>query len=64
MSAIGPISLSSQLQKRGDGKVSFVVLEGEGEREVEVALGNRLQISPQIAGAIKAIPGVVDVEMF
>jgi DNA polymerase-3 subunit alpha len=30
--------------------------------EVEVKLPGRYQVSPQIAGAIKAIPGVVTVE--
>jgi DNA polymerase-3 subunit alpha len=30
--------------------------------EVEVKLAGRFKISPQIAGAIKAVPGVVQVE--
>jgi DNA polymerase-3 subunit alpha len=30
--------------------------------EVEVKLPGRFKVSPQIAGAIKAVPGVVQVE--
>ncbi|GAB4072449.1 DNA polymerase III subunit alpha [Ancylobacter sonchi] len=49
---------------RGDGEVAFVLLLGErGETEVEVKLPGRFGLSPQIAGAIKAVPGVVAVEM-
>ncbi len=33
-------------------------------REVELALGNKFTVTPQIKGAIKAIPGVVDVQDF
>ena len=32
------------------------------ETEVEVRLPGRFKVSPQIAGAIKAVPGVVDVQ--
>jgi DNA polymerase-3 subunit alpha len=45
----------------GDGEVSVVLLLGEGT-EVEVKLPGRFKVSPQIAGAIKAVPGVVQVE--
>ena len=31
-------------------------------REVEIALGNKFTVTPQIKGAIKAISGVVDVQ--
>ncbi|MBB3770461.1 DNA polymerase-3 subunit alpha [Angulomicrobium tetraedrale] len=48
---------------RGDGEVAFVLLLGEhGATEVEVKLPGRFALSPQIAGAIKAVPGVVAVE--
>ncbi len=39
----------------------MVLLLGEGA-EVEVKLPGRFKVSPQIAGAIKAIPGVVEVQ--
>ncbi|HET9687981.1 MAG TPA: DNA polymerase III subunit alpha, partial [Pseudolabrys sp.] len=45
----------------GDGEVSVVLLLKRGT-EVEVKLPGRFKVSPQIAGAIKAVPGVVQVE--
>jgi len=45
----------------GDGEVSVVLLLKQGT-EVEVKLPGRFKVSPQIAGAIKAVPGVVQVE--
>jgi DNA polymerase III subunit alpha len=43
------------------GEVALVLMLGEGT-EVEVKLPGRFKVSPQIAGAIKAVPGVVAVE--
>jgi DNA polymerase III subunit alpha len=34
----------------------------DGGTEVELRLPGRFKVSPQIAGAIKAVPGVVTVE--
>ncbi len=48
-------------QANGDGEVSVVLLLDRGA-EVEVKLPGRFKVSPQIAGAIKAVPGVVQVE--
>jgi DNA polymerase-3 subunit alpha len=45
----------------GDGEVSVVLMLGNGN-EVEVKLPGRFKVSPQIAGAIKAVSGVVTVE--
>ncbi|HYA05464.1 MAG TPA: OB-fold nucleic acid binding domain-containing protein, partial [Xanthobacteraceae bacterium] len=45
----------------GDGEVSVVLLLRNGS-EVEVKLPGRFKVSPQIAGAIKAVTGVVTVE--
>jgi DNA polymerase III subunit alpha len=45
----------------GDGEVSVVLMLDQGT-EVEVKLPGRFKVSPQIAGAIKAVPGVVQVE--
>jgi DNA polymerase-3 subunit alpha len=39
----------------------MVLMLREGT-EVEVKLPGRFKVSPQIAGAIKAIPGVVEVQ--
>jgi DNA polymerase-3 subunit alpha len=51
----------SRAQANGDGEVSVVVMLERGT-EVEVKLPGRFKVSPQIAGAIKAVPGVVQVE--
>jgi DNA polymerase-3 subunit alpha len=44
-----------------DGEVSMVLMLGN-RSEVEVKLPGRFKVSPQIAGAIKAVTGVVTVE--
>ncbi len=46
---------------RPDGDVSMVLMLAEGS-EVEIKLPGRFKVSPQIAGALKAVPGVVQVE--
>jgi DNA polymerase-3 subunit alpha len=48
---------------RGDSRVSLVVIENNGEMEVEMMLRQRYRMTPQFASAIKAIPGIVDVEL-
>jgi len=44
-----------------DGDVSLVMML-DLETEVELKLPGRFKVSPQIAGAIKAVSGVVDVQ--
>jgi DNA polymerase III subunit alpha len=39
----------------------ILILE-DGATEVEIRLPGRFKVSPQISGAIKAVPGVVDVQ--
>jgi len=56
--------LSSIVNTRGDGRVSFVVIQNNGEREIEVQLKERYKLSPQIASAMKAVAGVEDVELY
>lgn len=56
-------SVQQRLRDRGEGEVSLVLILDQGEREVEVKLPGRYQVSPQIAGALRAAPGVVHVEM-
>jgi DNA polymerase-3 subunit alpha len=46
---------------KSDGEVSLVLMLDRGA-EVEIRLPGRFNISPQIAGAIKAVPGVVAVQ--
>ena len=54
-------SIAKRLEPRGDGEVSIVLMLAQGA-EVEVKLPGRFKVSPQIAGAIKAVPGVMDVQ--
>jgi DNA polymerase-3 subunit alpha len=56
-----PAGPARSAQDKSDGEVSMVLMLGEGT-EVEVRLPGRFKVSPQIAGAIKAIPGVVEVQ--
>jgi DNA polymerase-3 subunit alpha len=53
--------VAKRLEPKGDGEVSMVLMLAAGT-EVEVKLPGRFKVSPQIAGAIKAVPGVVQVE--
>ena len=54
-------NVAKRLDPKGDGEVSMVLMLGE-DTEVEVKLPGRFNVSPQIAGAIKAVPGVERVE--
>ncbi len=55
--------LAEKLKGRAEGEVMLLLrLEGP-EREVEIKLPGRYPINPQVSGAIKAIPGVAEVEL-
>jgi DNA polymerase-3 subunit alpha len=54
--------VAKRLEGRGDGEVNLVLQLGGGA-EVEIRLPGKFKVSPQIAGAIKAVPGVVQVEV-
>ncbi|GJE17838.1 DNA polymerase III subunit alpha [Methylobacterium marchantiae] len=56
-------SVQQRLQVRGEGEVSLILILDGGDREVEVKLPGRYQATPQIAGALRAVPGVVQVEV-
>ena len=56
-------NLSPLLSKRGNSRVSFVVIQQNGAREVEVQLKERYAVSSQLQSAMKAVPGVLDVEL-
>ncbi|MBU0582828.1 MAG: DNA polymerase III subunit alpha [Alphaproteobacteria bacterium] len=56
-------TLAGQLTVKGEGQVSFVVIKGDAQGEVEIGLPDRYRISPQIASAMRAVPGVVEVEL-
>ena len=55
-------SIEERLRGRGEGEVSLVVMLGPREGEVEVKLPGRFAVSAAIAGALKAVTGVVAVE--
>ena len=54
-------SIAMRLANGGRAPVRLVMLQDKG-REVELSLGNKFTVTPQIKGAIKAIDGVVDVQ--
>ena len=54
-------SIGRMLGERGDGEVSIVAMTAN-RAEAEIRLPGKYKISSQIAGAIKAIPGIVAVE--
>jgi len=56
-------AISTQLTTRGEGQVSFIVIKEGGLGEIEVGLPERYRLSPQVAAAMRAVPGVVDVEL-
>ena len=56
-------SIAMRLGSDGRAPVRMI-LQMDSGREVEMSLGNKFAITPQIKGAIKAIQGVVDVHDF
>ena len=54
--------IARRLEPKGDGEVSMIVILEDGATEVEVRLPGKFKVSPQICGAIKAVPGVIDVQ--
>ncbi len=59
----GPLaSIAQRLTSRGEGEVSLVLLRGPDE--IEMRLPGKYHVSTEIAGALKAIPGIVSVEHF
>jgi DNA polymerase-3 subunit alpha len=56
-------ALANQLSQKGDGQVSIIVIKEDAQGEVEIALPERYRISPQVAAALRAVPGVVEVEL-
>ena len=46
-----------------EGKVSFVIMRNAGEREIEIELNDRFEVNGSVASAIKAMPGVDEVEV-
>jgi len=55
--------LPSVLKGRGNSRVSIVVIQNQGEREIEVQLPDKYDVSSKTMSAIKAVPGVMDVRV-
>ena len=56
-------SIAMRLGSGGRAPVRMI-LQLESGREVEMSLGSKFAVTPQIKGAIKAIQGVIDVHDF
>jgi DNA polymerase-3 subunit alpha len=54
-------SISKRLQTGGKAPVRITLIEETG-REINISLGDRFVVTPQIRGALKAVQGVVDVQ--
>jgi DNA polymerase-3 subunit alpha len=54
-------SLQKRLEPRGEGEVTLVLRLADGS-EAEIKLPGRFKVTPQVAGAIKTVPGVEQVE--
>ena len=55
-------SIAERLRGKGEGEVSLVVMLGPKEGEVEIKLPGRYAVTGAVAGALKAVAGVVAVE--
>ena len=58
-----PIDGLRRLLAAGQGNVSLIVAGDDARAEIEVRLPGRYRISPQVAGALRIVPGVVAVEV-
>jgi DNA polymerase-3 subunit alpha len=56
-----PTVRSAPVSPGGDGEVTLIMML-DLQTEVEMKLPGRFRVSPQIAGALKAVAGVVDVQ--
>jgi DNA polymerase-3 subunit alpha len=55
--------IRSQLRPGGEGLVSFIVIRDAGAKEYEIELKGGYRLTPELAGSIKAMDGVVDVRL-
>ncbi|NBU14989.1 MAG: hypothetical protein EBT35_10405, partial [Alphaproteobacteria bacterium] len=54
--------VAGALKAKGDGEVSLIIPVEGGGREVEMKLPGRFQATPQVAGLLRTLPGVLAVE--
>jgi DNA polymerase-3 subunit alpha len=55
-------SIAQRLTQKGEGEVALVLMLDQTGGEVELRLRGKYQVTPTLAAAIKAVPGVVSVE--
>ncbi len=56
-------TVARHLGDSGRSPVSLVLLKSEGDGEVEIALPGQYRVNAALARAIKAVPGVVDIDL-
>lgn len=54
--------IKNKIAGKGDGEISLVLMLGKATEEVEIKLPGGYKVSTEVAGALKALPGVVAVE--
>ena len=59
---LDPIKQQLVIDNDSNGKVSFIIIRDSGNIEYEVALSGCYKLSSKLAGGIKALEGVVDVQ--
>ncbi len=55
-------SIAERLKARGEGEISLVVMLGPDAGEIELRLPGRYAVTGALAGALKSVAGVVQVE--
>ena len=63
VSGISSMLSGKSAPQRGESRVSVVVIEGNGDMEIEIALPNKVKLTSQFANAIKSVTGVLQVEL-
>ncbi len=59
----GPLDrIKDRLSSRGEGEVTLVLMRDAERDEIEIRLPGGYPVGPDVAGALKAIPGVIEVE--
>ena len=53
----------ARLERGGEGVVSLVLIRDAGEREYEIELPGGYRVSPELASAIRGLPGVTDARL-
>ncbi|CBI76360.1 DNA polymerase III alpha subunit [Bartonella clarridgeiae 73] len=55
--------IKQNLDSKGNGEVALILIQEDGLREVEIALPKKYKVDSRVVNAMKALPGIVDVEL-